>query len=218
MSAGIALVILLAGAAAVGALLKDDDGSKKKRAMAMVQLLPPPPPPKIEEQPPEPEVEEKEEVAEEEIEGPTPEEADAAPEEAPPGEQLGVDADGSAGGDAFGLVGKKGGRALIGSNPGDGAGALRRYAWYNQAVEKAVRAKLDGLLEAEKGLAGKGLAAEVELFLDADGVIQSHRIRKSSGNKEMDALLARALGMVRLDEPPPEGMPRGLRIQIQARG
>ncbi|HAZ42809.1 MAG TPA: TonB-dependent receptor, partial [Methylococcaceae bacterium] len=35
-------------------------------------------------------------------------------EEPPPGENLGVDADGAAGGDSFGLVGKKGGSGFLG--------------------------------------------------------------------------------------------------------
>ena len=72
----------------------------KKVVQQITMIQPPPPPPPPEVKPPEPEVEE------EKIEEPEPEqEPEPAPEESnePPAEELGLDADGAAGSDGFGL-------------------------------------------------------------------------------------------------------------------
>ncbi len=93
----------------IKSLLPDEVPEQKKRVQQITVLAPPPPPPP----PPPPEIEEpevEEEVIEEEMEESLP---DEGPEESS-SEDLGVDADGSAGGDNFGLVAKKGGRGLLG--------------------------------------------------------------------------------------------------------
>src|SRR5688500_11671398 len=78
---------------------------------------PPPPPP-----PPE-------EKIEEPLEQETPEEA--PPDESQAPEQLGLDAEGVAGGDSFGLAARKGGRDLVGTG-----GAA--FAWYTSSLKDRI--------------------------------------------------------------------------------
>ncbi len=91
-----------------------DDEPARKKVIQQVTILtpppPPPPPPKIE-QPPEPE-------EQEEVDIPEPEEDIPDIPDAPPmGDDLGLDADGTAGSDAFGMIGRKGGRGLLDGDP-----------------------------------------------------------------------------------------------------
>ncbi|MEQ8663662.1 MAG: TonB-dependent receptor, partial [Gammaproteobacteria bacterium] len=98
--------------------------------ISIVQPPPPPPPPPQVEEPPPPEMEE--------VEVPEPEPepiADDAPADEPlPGDDLGLDADGVAGADGFGLKARKGGRALIGG--GD------RNKWYAGVIQTDLQALL----------------------------------------------------------------------------
>ena len=88
-----------------------DKPEKKERKIQAISLTkpppPPPPPPKVE-KPPEPEPEEKIEQPE-----PEPEDIPDVADEPPPGD-LGLDAEGTAGSDGFGLAARKGGRGLFG--------------------------------------------------------------------------------------------------------
>src|SRR5574343_1735725 len=88
----------------------DQKPAKAEKKIQPITLLkpppPPPPPPKVE-KPPEPEIKEK-------IKEPDPEpepEPESKPDEAPP-RDLGLDADGAAGADGFGLAARKGGNGL----------------------------------------------------------------------------------------------------------
>ncbi|WP_052700215.1 hypothetical protein [Methylocucumis oryzae] len=93
--------------------------------LAKVNSIAPPPPPKVE-KPPEPEVKNEVEQPEPEPEEPLPDVAD----EPPPGD-LGLDAEGTAGSDGFGLAARKGGRGLLG-----GGGGGDPYAWYGGLIKK----------------------------------------------------------------------------------
>ena len=123
--------------------LMKDDGGKQKRHVAQIKMLKPPPPPKIKEKPPEPEIRKKEEIVEPEPEEQVEEELDdAMDDDLPPGEELGLDADGTGGADGFGLKAKKGGRSLIGGD-GSGKSLLRRYAWYTRILQDEIREKVN---------------------------------------------------------------------------
>jgi len=63
-----------------------------------------PPPPKPQEKPPEPEKMEQEQTQQEEVQLEAPSPDQPADEGPPPGEQLGLDADGGSGSDGFGLA------------------------------------------------------------------------------------------------------------------
>jgi hypothetical protein len=58
----------------------------------------------------------------------------------------------------------------------------------------------------------------VVLQLDDNGTLVRYRIYRSSGSEQMDSAVSRALGLIkRFNEPPPEGMPRVLRVEISSR-
>jgi hypothetical protein len=114
---GVVLVIGLIVSVVMNFLGKS--GKARKAPVQQIAILrppPPPPPPKQEEKPPE--------LKKEEVKIPPPpqEQAPKDRDAKAPGKDLGVDAEGGAGGDGFGLVGKKGGRDLIG---GDGGARTR---------------------------------------------------------------------------------------------
>lgn len=216
ISTGVALVFLLVCYTVVKALISDD-GSKRRRQIQMVTLLKPPPPPKIEEKPPEPEIEKEEELIEPEPEEVVPEEQNDAPQDdATAGDDLGVDADGTAGSDAFGLVGKKGGRALL---AGSGNRTLmQRYAWYTRMIQEEIRKRINEHMANNGGIPDGDHKAMVNIELDLRGNIVDFQINQMSGNAIMDRALAETLHAVSISETPPVGMPRSIKLKISSRG
>src|SRR5262245_46208573 len=105
--------------------MQDKKDEPKRQVAQVVKLIRPPPPPP--EPPPPPPPEEK-------IEEPLPQETpeDTPPDDAPPAEQLGLDAAGVAGSDGFGLAARKGGREL-----GSGSGAI--FGWYTGRLKDAIQ-------------------------------------------------------------------------------
>jgi outer membrane biosynthesis protein TonB len=213
-SAVIVSVFLCAGIFLVNILISDD-GQKRKRQVQMVTLLKPPPPPKIE-KPPEPEVKKEEEIVEPEPEETPPEQMeDQAQEDVPAGDDLGLDSEGVAGSDAFGLKAKKGGRALIG---GGGNSLLRKYAWYTRIIQEEIRKELKKHLERNGGIPEGNFETRVKIVLDDQGTIVKHWIIGSSGNHKMDDAVKQALRFNRISELPPEGMPRAMSLEISSQG
>lgn len=162
---------------------------------------PPPPPPKVEPPPPEPEVEK---INEPEPE-PEPEPLPDVPDEQPVGD-TGLDAEGTAGSDAFGLVGHKGGRGLLGGgNP---------YAWYAGTIK-------DSLLDIFSGhdeLRRKGYTAIVKIWLSPDGSVTRYELARGSNDPEIDNLLTKLLAKFRkANEAPPEGMEQPIKLKISSR-
>ncbi len=216
-SSAIAVFFILAGAFLVKILISDN-GQKRKRQIQMVTLLKPPPPPKIKEKPPEPEIKKKEEVMEQKVDEPEPEEMpDEASDEAPPGEDLGLDGDGTAGSDGFGLRAKKGGRPLIGGGQGSKS-LLRKYGWYTHILQEEIRKEVRKHLDQNGGIPEGKLTAIVRIVIDGQGVISDYAIVGSSGNHDMDKAVKAALGVARIEEPPPRGMPKALKLKISSKG
>lgn len=206
---GVALVLLIA----VGLYLVRDifqkpvQNKKQVQQISVVQPPPPPPPPPEQKPPPPPEV--KEEKIEEPKE-PEPEpEPEPQAEEPPPGEELGVDAQGGAGGDAFGLVGKKGGHGLIG-----GTGTGNGIIWYGQQVQKELADELQRNLK-DKARTTK-YSAVVHLWIGPNGAVTRLELANSSGNAEVDEALKAALGKFRPTRVPPENMPQPLKVRIRS--
>ncbi|MEZ4601756.1 MAG: energy transducer TonB [Syntrophotaleaceae bacterium] len=188
---------------------------KPKGQMTMVTLVkPPPPPPPPEEEPPPPEVEEEEII---EPEPQAQEDVAESSDEPPPGENLGVDAEGSAGGDGFGLVGKKGGRSLIGGDIGESS-LLRKYAWYTRMLQDQIRREMRRVLEQSGGWPEGDNKAKVRIELDATGRIIDFKLVDSSGDDRMDRALLEVLPVLQLREPPPPDMPLAMYVKISARG
>lgn len=208
----VAIGVVLAVLVAVGLYLVRDifqkpvQTKKQVQQVTMIQPPPPPPPPPPEQKPPEPEVkEEKIEEAEPEPEPKAPEQA----EEPPPGDQLGVDSDGGAGSDAFGLVGKKGGHGLIG---GGGGNAI---IWYGQHVQRELVDELQRRLK-DKARDSK-YSAVVHLWIGPDGSVTRVELANSSGTAEIDDALRSALGGLRARfKSPPEHMPQPVKIRIRS--
>lgn len=215
LSTLIALIFALGGFFIIRSLISDD-GSKRDRQIHMVTLMKPPPPPEIEEEPPpEPEIEEK-------ILEPEPDEANEdtlndAEELTDPGENLGLDTDGVAGSDPFGLIAKKGGMALIGGDMGNSA-LLKKYAWYTQMIQERIRENLQRELEKDGGIPDGNLEAVVRIVLDKMGRITSFMIVGSSGSHKMDNAINIALKQIDIETAPPDDMPRSLKIKVSSKG
>jgi protein TonB len=176
-----------------------------KKMVQQISLIQPPPPPKVE-KPPEPEI--KEEVKLEEPE-PTPEEApDPMADDAPMGDDLALDAEGMAGGDAFGLLGKKGGRDLIGS-----AGS-NPFAWYAASIQSDIVDYLSDHTDIRK----KRYSVKVRLWISGSGQITRSELLTSTGDSQMDNSLTMALkSMAALSDKPPQDLPQPINLQITSR-
>ncbi len=198
--AGAALLLVLSLAVWFGLRKVLDGGQAQSKKMiqqiSLIQPPPPPPPPKVEEKPPEPKI--KDEVK---LNEPPPEKNDQAP---PPGKELGVDADGGAGGDGFGLIGRKGGRDLLGGG---------RFGWYGSQVKAGIYDVLMGDDHTRKAR----YSVVVKVWVAASGKVQRVELEGTSGNPEIDTSITHALTGVHVADAPPEDLPQPIRIRIAAR-
>lgn len=204
------LALIVAGVVAVGGglawlvlgSLDDGPAGAPKKNIQQVQLIrPPPPPPEVEPPPPPP----PEEV---DVPEPEPEPEVADSDEPPPGEQLGLDADGVAGSDAFGLAARKGGRDLLAS------GSDGRFAWYGNLVKNDIMERLAEVREIRQDR----YSIVVRLWLAPDGSVQEFKLAGSTGDAELDRQLLSALGALgRISETPPPGLPQPVRVRIVSR-
>jgi protein TonB len=180
--------------------LMDGSPPSGKRVVQVNLIRPPPPPPPDVPPPPPPEVKE-------EVKLPDPEpvaETNDVPD-MPPGD-LGLDADGVAGSDAFGLMGRRGGRDLIG---GDGA-----YGWYAGRVKDEILE----FLSRRDDVRGTSYTIVVSVWIGEDGRLGRYQLAKSTGNPTLDATLTSALdAMHAFAEAPPSGMPQPVRLRIVSR-
>jgi protein TonB len=180
--------------------LQDKDEKPAREVPQIVQIVRPPPPPEA--PPPPPPEEEVEEPLPQDT--PEPEPAD----EAPPGAELGLDAEGVAGGDAFGLAARKGGSDIIGG----GGGAA--FAWYTGLIKDGI---LDALSEDERVRKGN-YKLTVRVWLAQDGRVERIALVDSTGNAQLDAAVEQALGrMRRVREAPPLEMPQPVTLRIVSR-
>jgi protein TonB len=209
IGAGIALAALLV-AALIWSFLADAGKPRKPtpQQIALLRPPPPPPPPKPEQKPPEPP------VKREEVKIPPPPSAPEpqAANNEPAGKDLGVDAEGAAGSDAFGLAARKGGRDLLAGSPG---GAARNsFAFYTSAVQKFLQDEL----ARDRGLGGRSYRVSVTLWIDRAGRIERFVLAESSGNGETDKLIRAAFDALPPFRVPPEDLPRPIGLRIQSRG
>jgi periplasmic protein TonB len=177
-----------------------------QRAPQQVTLLtppPPPPPPEIEEQRQEPEVEEEVELEEPEPVEDLPEQASDDP---PAGSDLGIDADGGAGGDGFGLVGRRGGRGLL-----DGAGDPFKY--YASDLSRRIE---DALIEQDR-VRGISYSVEANIWVNSDGSVSRVELNGTTGDQREDSILIETItGMRNSSKVPPSDMPQPIRMMISA--
>ena len=125
----------------------------------------------------------------------------------PPGADLGLDADGVAGSDAFGLLAKKGGRGLLGGGDAN--------AWYAGILQR----ELQNLLSDDEALRGMGeYSVVVSILIDEAGRVQASQLLSGSNNPRLDDALRAALSSgVQLSREPPDDLPQPIRLRISSR-
>jgi periplasmic protein TonB len=223
----ITAIIFVTATVCVKSMMSGDE-TKRRRQIQMIKLLEPQAPPKkIEEKLPEPEKQKEikqeiQEVMQEQLIQETSQPDESNSDEPPAGQDLGLDADGSAGSDGFGLVGKKGGRSLIGGSGGGGGSGgnslMQKYGWYIQKVQDSIREYLKKELEKDGGIPEGNLQATLRIVLDEQGKITNFNILGSSGSNKMDNAIEAVIKLVDIDDPPPDGMPKSIKIRVSSRG
>ena len=160
---------------------------------------PPPPPPKTEPPPPEPEMEKINEPE------PEPEPIPDVPDQQPAGD-TGLDAEGVAGTDAFGLAAKKGGHGLLGGGDPN--------AWYAGTVRDSL---LDILAEHDE-IRRKSYSAVIKIWLNPDGTVSRYEMSRGSNDPEIDKLLHKLISQFKkAKEVPPPGMAQPIKFKISSR-
>src|SRR5580658_9446836 len=191
---GVGAMALVRGILSGGAL-------PTKKVAQEIHIIRPPPPPDLPPPPPPPD---------EKVDVPDPQEKpDPTPSnEPPPSEQLGLDAEGSAGGDEFGLAARKGGRDLLAT----GGSA---FAWYAGLLKNEILDQLN----AEKRARSGDYSVIVRVWVRNDGTVERVRLTQSSGNHERDQAIEAALARItRLSQAPPADMPEPISLRIVSRG
>jgi protein TonB len=198
---GVGVSLIGAGTfALVRSFLNTAPGAPQKLVQEIHLIRPPPPPPDLPPPPPPP-PEEKVAVQEQKPD-PTP------ASEPPPGQRLGLDADASAGGDAFGLLANKGGRDLLAS----GGSA---FAWYASLLKDQILDLLNNDTQARRG----EYSLVVRVWVRDDGSIERVRIVQGSGDRTRDQAIEQALTRIpRLSQAPPADMPEPISLRIVSRG
>lgn len=198
---GVIATVLLLGVILWVAREFSGEPEKPARTVQVVQVVrPPPPPPPPEETPPPPP---------EKVEEPLPQdEPEPTPSDEPaPSQQLGLDADGAAGADGFGLAARKGGRDITGSG-----GAV--FAWYTTLLRDRV---LDALSDAS-GARSKRYSVVVNVWIAPDGTVSNAKLASSTGDRDLDTAIVGALGSLgRLREGPPVEMPQPVTLRVVSR-
>jgi len=172
--------------------------NKQQREVQVVQIIRPPPPPP--DQPPPPPPERTEEPLPKDEPEPAPKD-----DEPPPDQPLGIDAQGTAGGDAFGLAARSGGSDLIG---GTGSAA---FAWYTNRLKEAVMERLS----ADSAIQSTRFSVSVRVWIESDGRIKDLKLVSTTGSRELDQKIESALSsLTRLSQAPPLEMPQPISLKI----
>jgi len=174
--------------------------AKQGRQVQIVQIIrPPPPPPPPPDQPPPPPQKTDEPLPKDQ---PEPEPKNDEP---PPAAALGLDTDGSAGGDAFGLAARRGGSDLLGGN----GGAV--FAWYTNRLKDAVVEHLSG----DSRLGAKKFSVSVQVWIASDGRVTEIKLVTTTGNHDLDQRIEAALtSLTRIGDAPPLEMPQPVSLKI----
>mgnify|MGYP000426323878 CR=1 FL=1 len=189
---GTAIVVLIGlGAISLVKSFLASEPTVKRHSIRQITLVQPPPPPPKEEPPPEPEIEEAVELPEPEADM---EDLPELADEPPLGDSLGVDAEGGAGGDAFGLIGKKGGRGLL-AGAGD-----PRMIYAGRWIER-----IQDALNGNPELKSKAFSVPCTLRIDGDGAVADIRLGGTTGDKKIDEEILQTVKTLVADSklPPP---------------
>jgi protein TonB len=173
--------------------------AKPVRQVQIVQMIRPPPPPPPPDQPPPPPQKTEEPLPKDE-----PEPAPKEDEQAPP-QPLGLDAEGTAGGDAFGLAARHGGSDLVGGN------GTAAFAWYTNRLKDALVERLS----SDSRIGAKKFSVSVRVWIESDGRIKEVKLVSTTGNHDLDQRIEAAIAaMTRMSEGPPLEMPQPISLKI----
>lgn len=172
--------------------------------IALIKQPPPPPPPKPPEKPPEPPKVKEEVKIDQPKDEPKPDEPKAADDKPVSDKPLGVDAEGGAGSDGFGLAGNKGGRDFLTTGGGGGG------AYYSGLLQR----QFFEALSRNRKVVKEEFKVVVRVWLGDDGRVQKADIVSGSGNPKVDDLIQLTLlDMTPLKDIPPSSMrPMQLRL------
>jgi TonB family protein len=227
---GIVGLVFLALIGFVVKVFLSDSGSTKKAMYQVTLIKPPPPEDKVKPPEPEPQKETPKESIPTPVDVPQPQAQanDQPPDNNPPaGSDLGVEGDGAAGSDGFGLTAKgkgKGRDITLGGGGGGGGGGVNRlsmltkYGWYTSKIQEEVKRQMRQRLDQNGGVPKGKLQIVVKIMLDARGTIVNYQIVASSGNDKMDEALKSSLPGFKISQPPPEGMPSTMTVRIVSQG
>jgi protein TonB len=191
-----ALLVLVLASWYVRSLLGQKVEKSSRQVPQVIRIIRPPEPPP---EPPPPE------KISEPVRQPTPEEKPV--DQAAQSQQLGIDAEGSAGSDGFGLAGRPGGRDLVGA----GTGA---FVWYTAMLKDLVQDTLSNDARARRGK----YSVIVRVWVAKDGRIERVALTETTGNHELDSAIEQALNRGgRLRDPPPIEMPQPVTLKVVSR-
>lgn len=218
---GVAVLVFAGLVAFMVNLMTGTVVKRTKEQITTIKLLKPPPP---EQKPPEPEpLKEPQKVETVTTAQNVPQPQDSPQDQsnnAPQGSDLGVDAEGGAGGDGFGLVGRKGGRSIttLGGGGMNRLSLMAKYGWYTSKIQDEIKRHVRKKLDADGGIPKGKFQATVKITLDPKGSVVKYQIVASSGDERIDEVLRAALPGFRISQPPPEGMPPGMTVKITSQG
>lgn len=168
-----AVIVLVVGVLLivfVRKMMAEKPQGPQRQVAQVIKIVRPPPPEEPPPPPPPPE-----EKIEEPLEQQEPEQA---PEEAGPAEQLGLDADGAAGSDGFGLAARKGGRDLVGTGTAP-------FRWYTDLVAKS----LEGCFSEDGAVRRGNYKVDVKVRVETDGSMRVLDLVGTTGNVEIDTAI-----------------------------
>jgi protein TonB len=157
---------------------KPNAPKKKVQQITLVQPPPPPPPPPKIEKPPEQKIEQEVDIPEPEMVEDMPE----AMDEPMAGDQLGLDADGAAGSDGFGLIGRKGGRGLL-------SGAGDPFVIYASQLQRLIE---DAFTDTDE-LRSISYSIVVKIWVSPNGEIERAELATSTGKKNIDKMMVKTI-------------------------
>ena len=124
-------------------------------------------------------------------------------------DMLGLDADGVAGGDAFGLAARRGGRDLL--KTGNGIGC----EWYATVLNAELNQLLLPIMRGYEQLLGDSWSVLVQMWLLPDGGVARYKV-SSTGDPSLDRDIRAALDRFdRVQTPPPPDMPQPVRLRLR---
>jgi len=202
LAVSVICAILWAGYGLVSSMSTIPPPFEQKFQQITLVMPPPPPPPEVEPEP--------EQQVEEEVELPPEPESlpdESESEEAPAGEELGLDAEGVAGDDGFGLVSRKGGRDLLGGGSGS-------FTAFSASLEQDITR----LLTENEDIRKARYNVIFRIWIDKEGRVERSELVGSTGDSELDQALELALsGQPRISRQPPQDMPQPVKLRIVSR-